>query len=128
MDFIGEICDKFSGGHRWILVATNYLTKLVEAIPTKQATSKVVIKFLMKNIIVKFGVPTRIITDNCMCFISEEFNTFCGEYGIKISHSYPYHPQGIGQVDSSNKNILKIIKRILGQNKKAWDSKLNLAN
>lgn len=127
LDFIGEICDKSSGGHIWILVATNYITKWVEAIPMKQATSKVVIKFLMENIIVRFGVPTRIITDNGMCFRSEEFNTFCGEYGIKISHSSPYHPQGNGHAESSNTNILKIIKRMLGQNKKAWDSKLSLA-
>lgn len=77
--FIGEISDKSSGGHRWILVAINYLTKWVEAIPTKQATSKVVIKFLMENIIVKFGVPARIITDNGMCFRYQEFNTFCEE-------------------------------------------------
>lgn len=32
IDFIGEITDKSSGGHRWILVATNYFSKWVEAI------------------------------------------------------------------------------------------------
>ncbi|XP_059066337.1 uncharacterized protein LOC131857656 [Cryptomeria japonica] len=127
IDFIGEISDKSSGGHKWILVATDYLTKWVEAVPTKQATSKVVIKFLMDNIISRFGVPTKIITDNGMCFRSEEFNEFCKEYGIQISHLSPYHPQGNGQAESSNKNILKIIKKLLGNNKKAWDSKLTLA-
>ncbi|XP_059078084.1 uncharacterized protein LOC131876658 [Cryptomeria japonica] len=75
----------------------------------------------------QFGVPTKIITDNGMCFRSEEFNEFYKEYGIQISHSSPYHPQGNGQAESSNKNILKIIKKLLGNNKKAWDSKLTLA-
>ncbi|XP_059067494.1 uncharacterized protein LOC131858312 [Cryptomeria japonica] len=81
----------------------------------------------MENIITRFSVPARIITDNGMCFKSEEFNTFCEEYGIKISHSSPYHPQGNRQAESSNKIILKIIKKMLGQNKKGWDSKLSLA-
>ncbi|XP_059076609.1 uncharacterized protein LOC131875907 [Cryptomeria japonica] len=116
-----------SGGHRWILVSTDYFTKWVEAIPTKQATNKVVIKFILENIITRFGVPARIIFDNGMAFRSKEFNTFYEEYGIKISHSSPYHPQRNGQAESSNKNIIKIIKRVLGQNKRAWDSKMNLS-
>lgn len=109
------------------MVATDYFTKWVEEIPTKQDTSKVVIRFILENIITRFGVPTRIIFDNGMAFRSEEYNALCMDYGIIISHSSPYHPQGNGQAKSSNKNILKIIKKMLGQNKKAWDSKLNLA-
>ncbi|XP_059070734.1 uncharacterized protein LOC131077143 [Cryptomeria japonica] len=127
LNLIGQITNHSSGGHRWILVAIDYLTKWVEAIPTKQATSRVVIKFMMENIITRFGVPARIITDNSMCFRSEELDTFYEEYDIKVSHSPPYNPQANGQAKSSNKNILKIIKKILGHNKRAWDSKLNLA-
>ena len=62
-----------------------------------------------------------------MCFRSEEYKEFCKEYGITEYTSSPYHPQGNGQVESSNKSLLKIIKRILGENKRAWDSKLPLA-
>lgn len=35
VDFIGEIVNKSSGGHKWILVTTDYFTKWVEAIPTR---------------------------------------------------------------------------------------------
>ncbi len=71
INFIGETSDKSSGGHSWILVATN--TKWVEAIPTRQSTSKVVIKFLIENILTRFGVPQKIVADNGMCFRSNEF-------------------------------------------------------
>ncbi|XP_059064744.1 uncharacterized protein LOC131856823 [Cryptomeria japonica] len=127
VDFIGKIAKKSSGGHKWILVAIDYFTKWVEAIPTRQATSKVVTKFLLENILIRFGVPHKIVVDNGMYFISKEFANFCESYGITLSHLSPYHHQGNGQPESSNKNLLKIIKRILGNNKSVCDSKLNLA-
>jgi hypothetical protein len=35
LDFIGEIHPTSSGHHRWILTATDYFTKWIEAIPTR---------------------------------------------------------------------------------------------
>ena len=69
---MGEIANKSSGGNSWILVAIAYFTKWVEAIPTKNSTSKVLIDFILNNIIVRFGCPERIVTDNAMCFRSRE--------------------------------------------------------
>lgn len=43
------------------------------------------------------------------------------------SSSAPYHLQGNGHTESTNKTVLKVIKRTLDDNKKAWDSKLQLA-
>lgn len=76
IDFISEIANKSSGGHKWILVATDYFTKWIEVITTRQATSKVVIKFLLENILTRFGVPRKIVVDNGMCFKSNEFFIF----------------------------------------------------
>eukprot|EP00253_Pinus_taeda_P009672 PITA_09672 len=39
LDFIGEIHPTSSSQHRWILTATDYFTKWIEAIPTRQATN-----------------------------------------------------------------------------------------
>lgn len=117
---------KSSGGHSWSLVATDYFRKWVEAIPTKNATSKVVIDFVMSNILTRFGCPERIVSDNEMSFRSEEYTDFYEKHRIQISYSSPYHPQGNGQAESSNKSSMKIIKRSLEKNKKALDSKLRL--
>jgi hypothetical protein len=38
LDFIGEIHPASSAQHKWILTATDYFSKWVEAIPTKFAT------------------------------------------------------------------------------------------
>jgi hypothetical protein len=46
LDFNGEIHPSSSGHHRWILTATDFFTKWIEAIPTKNASHKVIIGFL----------------------------------------------------------------------------------
>eukprot|EP00253_Pinus_taeda_P032858 PITA_32858 len=40
LDFIGEIHPASSGQHRWILTATDYFTKWIEVIPTRQPTMR----------------------------------------------------------------------------------------
>jgi hypothetical protein len=73
LDFIGQFKDNSSNGYTWILTATDYFTKWVEAIPTKSATDKVVMNFLEDKIITRFGVPARITTDNAKAFSSTNF-------------------------------------------------------
>lgn len=68
MDFIDEISTKFSISYSWILVATDYFTKWVDAIPTRQYTSKVVNNFLLNKIITRLRCLEKIMTDNTMCF------------------------------------------------------------
>jgi transposase InsO family protein len=90
-------------------------------------TEKVVIDFLEDKIITRFGVPSKIITDNAKVFCSTEMSSFCFKYGIIFSHASDYYPQGNGQAKSSNKNLMTIVKKIVGENKRSWDSKIKYA-
>jgi len=47
--------------------------------------------------------------------------------GMKLVHSTSYYPQGNGLAESSNKSLIRIIKKLLEDNKKNWDSKLKYA-
>jgi len=51
-----------------MLTATDYFTKWIEAVPRRQATDSVIIKFLENNILSHFGCPRKIITDNATAF------------------------------------------------------------
>jgi hypothetical protein len=85
----------------------------------------VIISFL-EDIITRFGCPSRIFTDNASPFRSEPLVKFCEQFGISLIHSTPYYPQGNGLAESSNKILIKLIKKLLEDNKRAWDSKLKL--
>jgi ribonuclease HI len=127
LDFIGEIHPPSSGQHKWILTATDYFTKWIEAVPSRQATDAVIIKFLENNILSRFGCPMKIITDNAAAFRSKKLIDFCSRYHIVLGHSTAYYPQGNGLAESSNKTLVNIIKKTLQENKKSWHDKLVFA-
>jgi transposase InsO family protein len=94
--------------------------------PTRSDSHKVIIS-LLEDIIARFGCPNKIITDNVASFNSKPLARFCEQFEISLIHSTPYYPQGNGLAESSNKSLIKLIKRLLEDNKKAWDSKLKFA-
>jgi transposase InsO family protein len=75
----------------------------------------------------RFGCPNIIVTDNVAFFKDEPLINFCEQFGITLIHSTPYYPQGNGLAESSNKSLVNIIKILLEENKKAWDSKLKFS-
>jgi transposase InsO family protein len=75
----------------------------------------------------RFGCPNKIGIDIAAYFKAEPLIKFHEQYGITLVHSTPYYPQGNGLVESSNKSLIYIIKRLLEDNKKAWDSKMKFS-
>ena len=61
---IGEIKHIASNGHRFILVTINYFTKWVEVASFSSNTKNVVARFIKHNLIYRYDIPERIITDN----------------------------------------------------------------
>ena len=55
IDFMGSFPPSF--GFLYILVAVDYVSKWIEAIPSRNNDHKIVIKFLKENILSRFGIP-----------------------------------------------------------------------
>lgn len=92
LDFIGEIHPASSAQHKWILTTTDYFTKWIEAIPSRQATKSVIISFLENNVLSRFGCPQKLITDYAVAFKSKKMVDFCKKYHITLGHSTAYYP------------------------------------
>ena len=116
LDFIGQIHPPSSKGHRFVLVATDYFTKWTEAVPLKNMTHKEVIDFITKHIIHRFGIPQTLTTDQGTSFMSEHVKEFAESYRIKLLNSSPYYAQANGQAESSNKTLIKLIKKKIEDN------------
>jgi Integrase core domain. len=121
---IRQINPPSSKGHKYILVATDYFNKWVEAIPLKKVDYGDAIQFVKEHIIYRFGVPQTITTDQGSIFVSDEFVQFADSMGIKLLNSSPYYAQSNGQVEASNKSLIKLIKRKIADFPKQWHSRL----
>ena len=106
IDFMGPFPSSF--GYTYILVAVDYVSKWVEAIPTKTNDHKVVLKVLRDNIFTRFGTPRAVISDGGSHFCNKPFEALMKKYNITHRVSTPYHPQTSGQVKISNREIKHI--------------------
>uniref|UniRef100_A0A2N9H888 Integrase catalytic domain-containing protein n=1 Tax=Fagus sylvatica TaxID=28930 RepID=A0A2N9H888_FAGSY len=112
------------GNKRFLIVATDYFTKWVEAEPLSHIREVDTKRFLWKSIITRFGIPWAVISDNGTQFEGKLFKGFCSELGIRNFFSSPGYPQSNGQAEVSNKVILDGIKKRLEEAKGRWVEEL----
>ena len=102
--------------HKYILTATNYFTRWVEAIPLRKVNEDAVMDLLQDHIMTKFGVPISLAFYNATYFSSIKLTAFSHEKGIKLHYSANYYPQGNGLAESTNKNLIRILKNTIIEN------------
>nr|XP_033517361.1 uncharacterized protein LOC117281628 [Nicotiana tomentosiformis] len=103
-----------------------YFTKWFEAMSYKAVTKKVVADFVRDRIVCRFGVPESIITDNAANLNSDLMKDMCETFKIKHRNSTTYMPQMNGVIEAANKNIKKILRKMV-DNYKQWHEKLPFA-
>jgi hypothetical protein len=108
LDVVGPFCTA-PGGYKHILVAVNKFTKWIEVRPVAKVTSEEAAKFI-RDIIHRFGVPNRIITDLGKAFTSSVFWDFCQDNTIDVYYASVAHPRCNGQVERANGMGLQALK------------------
>jgi transposase InsO family protein len=68
--------------HKMFLILIDAHSKWIEAFSVSNATSQTVITQL-RTVFARFGIPEMIVTDNGSCFVSEEFEAYLVQNGIK---------------------------------------------
>ncbi|XP_031282800.1 uncharacterized protein LOC116141434 [Pistacia vera] len=118
IDFMGPFPPSF--GYLYILLAVDYVSKWVEAIPCRTNDNKVVVKFLKDHILSRYGTPHVIISDQGSYFCNCSFEDLMLRYGVTHKVSTAYHPQTNGQAKLANREIKQILEKRVNPNKKDW--------
>ncbi|XP_049358681.1 uncharacterized protein LOC125823330 [Solanum verrucosum] len=126
MDVIGTTEPPAFNGHRFILVAIDYFTKWVETTSYKSVTTKVVVDFVRNNLICRFAISDSIIIDNGANLNSHLMKEICEQFKITHQNSTTFCPQMNGTVEAANKNIKKILRKII-DNHIGWHEMLPYA-
>ena len=96
----------------------------MEVEPLATITEKSIRTFVWKNIICRYGILRVLVSDNGKQFDNGAFRSFCPELGIQNHYSSPEHLQANGQVEVTNRTLLKIIKTRLEATKGIWPDEL----
>jgi transposase InsO family protein len=108
-----------------VLVATDYFIKWTYVVPLKNMTHKEVIHFILEHIVHRFNIPQTLTTDQGSSFMSHQVREFAESLKIKLISSSPYYAQANGQIESSNKTLIKIIRKKIEKNPKRWHDVLS---
>jgi transposase InsO family protein len=93
----------------------------------KNMTHKEVIHFILEHIVHRFGIPQTLTTYQGSSFMSHQVREFAKSLEIKLLSSLLYYPQANGQAESSNKMLIKLIKKKIEENPKRWHEVLSEA-
>ena len=125
IDFIGPLPGSFL--NEYILLAVEYVSRWVEAIPTQKANTKTMIKFLKKHIFCRFGTPRVVISDGGSHFCNIELRKAFAHFGVKHRIATAYHPQTNGQAKVSNREVKRILEKTMSSSCRDWAIKLDEA-
>ena len=89
-------------------------------------TKSVVARFIKREIICRYGLLERIISDNGLNLNNDMVTEMCTRFKIKHHNSVPYRPKMNSAVEAANKNIKKIIAKAT-ETYKDWHEKLPFA-
>lgn len=118
LDLIGEIRQSSVNSHKYILVGIDYFTNWIEVVPLVNADQEAIIDFIQRHIIYRLGISETITTDQGPMFTGQMMPNFTSEMGINLLTSTPYYAQANGQVEESNKIIIGLIKKHVGEEAK----------
>jgi hypothetical protein len=109
-----------SNGHKYIIVAVDYLTKWVESMPTFNNTADTATRFFFNHVISLFGVPLQLVSDHGKHFENEIFIELSSK--LRFSHEFasPYYPQSNGQVEAVNKVLKTMLQSTVNKHNTNW--------
>jgi hypothetical protein len=114
LDFVGPIkpIGRFTR-NKYILVATNYVTKQMEARALRTDTTTITPIFLYECILTKFGCPLIIVTKHKVHFMNDAIKYLTDHFLLKHVSSTTYYLQGNGQIESINKVLGTLLTKLV---------------
>lgn len=119
MDFMGEFPRSYNG-NKYLLVTIDYVSKFVLMKATRSQDAKAVYTFMENEIILKFGCPRIVLSDNGSAFKSQTFRNLLSRYKIKQQLIANYAPW-VNNTERVNRVIGDTLRACLDTDQKKWD-------
>ncbi|XP_070029337.1 uncharacterized protein [Nicotiana sylvestris] len=107
LDVVGPL-PKSSGGHLYILAATDYFSKWAEVVALKE-------------------VKKENVANNGKPFDNRLMNKICELFGFKQHNSSMYNADANGLAEAFNKTICNLLKKVVYKSKRDWNERMEEA-
>lgn len=126
LDIVGPL-NQTSDGNKYVLTFQDELSKYTLAIPIQQQDAVTVAKAFVEEVVLKFGIPQMILTDQGSNFMSEVFTNVCKLLKIKKIRTTAYHPQSNGALERTHRVLVEYLRCFILEDQSNWDKWLPYA-
>jgi hypothetical protein len=97
-------------GMKYILTCQDKLSKYFIAMHLKSQTAEEVANAFVKNIILIYGIPSEVVTDQGTNFMSDVFKRICKLFKIEKICTTAYHPESNGALERTHKTLTSYLR------------------
>lgn len=108
--------------NKWIVVATDYMTRYAETAALPRGTAQEVAKFFISQVVLRHGAPEVLITDRGTAFTAELMQGILHYSNTDHRRTTAYHPQTNGLTERLNKTIADMLSMYVDVEHKTWDA------
>ncbi|CAF2136424.1 unnamed protein product [Rotaria magnacalcarata] len=124
MDFHGPLSPTTRNGNKYIISLTDVLSKFVITKAVRDCTATTTARFITEEVILKYGTPKCILTDNGTHFTASMMSELFKKIGVTHLYSTPYHPMTNGQIERYNATLDSKIAALSNEQRTDWDEQL----
>ena len=121
---VGPLTLKSFEGHSYSLAMTDSFSKWIEAVVFLEVKKEIVINFIKRNLIFRYGVPCYIITDNGKEFYNKSMDKLCNDFCFKQHNSPVYNALANGLAEAFNETLCNLLKKVVGKLKRDWHERV----
>jgi transposase InsO family protein len=125
VDFSGEYVET-TAGHRNILPVTDTFSRFTVFLAARSQTAKEAAELLVNFVFPYQGLPRSLHSDQGQAFVSDLYKALMDFFGIQLSTTCVYHPQGNARTERSHRTLHDLLKGFLMETSHEWDSCLGL--
>jgi len=105
-----------------VMVVVDHFCKMTHFVPCNKTYDASNIAFLfLKEIVRLHGLPTTIISNHDVKFISYFWKTLWAKLGTKLAFSSAFHPQTNGQTEVVNRSLGNLLRCLIDDHATCWD-------
>jgi hypothetical protein len=120
LDILGPMPET-EQGNRYILTFQDDLSKYVIAVPIRQQDAETVARGFVTHVVLKYGSPHTVLTDQGTNFLSDVFRNTCKLLKIKKIQSTAFHPETNGGLERSHRVLAEYLRHYIREDQSDWD-------